>query len=105
MVDADFTLIHAGQLLCIDGDGARPGPRRGVDLAALDLITDGAVAARNGTIVWVGPTDGLLSAVRRTSGCTSIDAAGRVVTPGLIDAHTHPVFAATRPAEFAMRAE
>jgi imidazolonepropionase len=104
MIAADLAVIHAGELVCVRASAPAAGPRRGPDLAALGLISDGALASQGGRIVWIGSTDQLASRVRLTETAETIDAAGQVVTPGLVDAHAHPVFAATRPGEFAMRA-
>nr|WP_272858963.1 imidazolonepropionase [Paracoccus stylophorae] len=62
----------------------------------------GALALRDGRIAWIGrdgdvPSD-LAGAPRR-------DLGGRVVTPGLIDCHTHIVFGGDRAREFEMRLE
>ena len=65
----------------------------------LGLIDGGAVAITNGYVAWVGP-DG-----ERPRGQREVDAGGRLVTPGLVDCHTHAIFAGDRANEFAMRAE
>jgi imidazolonepropionase len=66
------------------------------------LVEDGAIHARDGTIEWVGPTDELsLGLLHRD--CDVIDAHGALVTPGLIDCHTHLVYAGDRAREFEMR--
>ena len=65
---------------------------------ALGRIRDGAVAARDGRVVWVGRDADLEPAVRLDGDL--IDAAGRCVLPGLVDPHTHPVFAGSRAADF-----
>ncbi len=103
MVEADFQIVHAGQLVCIGTERNEPGPRRRGELSSLAIIQDGALAARDGKIVWAGPTDHASSNVTLTTDATESNAGGRVVTPGLIDAHTHPVFAAPRHLEFEMR--
>lgn len=70
----------------------------------LDLLDDGAVVVADGRIAWVGATDALPAAVR--DGATAeIDAGGRLVTPGLVDCHTHLVFAGDRAREFEARLE
>ena len=64
------------------------------------LIPDAAVAMDEGLVIWAGPLSDLpasLSALPRTS------AGGRLVTPGLIDCHSHIVFAGDRAAEFEQR--
>jgi len=70
----------------------------------LDVIEDGAVAARGGRIVYAGPAAGApLGDV--VVDCAIIDCGGRLITPGLIDCHTHLVHAGSRAAEWAMRLE
>jgi len=70
--------------------------------AAYGAIERGAVAAKDGRIVWVGyaadlpkPPDELARDVRRCNNCW--------ITPGLIECHTHLVFGGDRAREFAMR--
>jgi imidazolonepropionase len=66
------------------------------------LIRGGAVATANGKVTWVGPDAELESAVEAKD-AESIDAMGGLVTPGLVDCHTHLVFAGERADELAMR--
>jgi len=68
-------------------------------LFGLGLLDRGAIAIENGMVVWVGP-DG-----ERPITKNELDVNGRLVTPGLIDCHTHAIFAGDRANEFAMRAE
>lgn len=63
-------------------------------------IEDAAVVAVDGFIVWLGPLDALPSLY---SSFPQIDLGGRVVTPGLIDCHTHIVHGGNRAVEFEMR--
>lgn len=60
----------------------------------------GAVVARDGVIEWMGPESELPAGLRPEQ---TIELAGRWLTPGLIDCHTHLVFAGQRAAEFARR--
>jgi imidazolonepropionase len=60
------------------------------------------LVASGGRIVAVGPTADVV-ARHDLGGATVIDATGRVVMPGLIDAHTQPLFAGSRHAEYAER--
>lgn len=62
-------------------------------------IRDGALAVRDGRIVWLGPRAEL---PRGSAGATH-DGRGAWVTPGLIDCHTHIVFAGNRSDEFEAR--
>jgi imidazolonepropionase len=64
------------------------------------LIRDGAIVLDAGKIAWVGALTDLPDAYRSMD---SHDMGGRLVTPGLIDCHTHIVFAGHRAAEFEMR--
>jgi imidazolonepropionase len=66
----------------------------------LGFIADGVLAAKDGIIVYVGPADGLPASL---SAKTRIDCAGRWITPGLIDCHTHLIFAGDRSGEFEQR--
>ncbi|MBN1435131.1 imidazolonepropionase [Candidatus Fermentibacterales bacterium] len=102
MIEADFLVYHAGQLVTLKGP---PGPRRGpISPSSLSILPDGAMAARAGRIVWTGPTDSAAREVGLLPSAAEQDAGGRVVTPGWVDSHTHPVFHGTRQEEFAMRA-
>ncbi len=89
-------ILHARQLITCASDG----PRRGEAMADVGLIEDGAVAMSDGNIVDVGPSAELQT---RYSARKTIDAAGKVVTPGFVDAHTHVAYAGDRVAEFEMR--
>jgi imidazolonepropionase len=91
-------LIHsAAQLLTLAG-----GPQRGKALGTLGLIEDGAVWFRGGKIAAVGTT----ARLREEHGDESaLDAGGCVVMPGLVDAHTHAIWAGDRAMEFEMRIE
>jgi imidazolonepropionase len=65
----------------------------------LGVIEAGALANSGGTIVYAGPMDGLPAA----PAAAVIDCAGRWITPGLIDCHTHLVHAGNRAREFELR--
>jgi imidazolonepropionase len=64
------------------------------------LIPDAAVAVEGGRIAWAGPMADLPAAFRTLP---EHDAMGRLVTPGLIDCHTHAVHAGHRAVEFELR--
>jgi imidazolonepropionase len=73
-------------------DPARRGP--------YGLVPDGGVGVIDGRVGWTGPMADLPSA---TSAAHTIDAAGALVTPGLVDCHTHLVFGGDRVGEFEAR--
>lgn len=66
------------------------------------LIDDGAVVVRESKIVWVGKSIELAENWQQTV-ASSLDCKGLVVTPGLIDCHTHLVYGGDRAGEFEMR--
>lgn len=66
-------------------------------------IEDGALAARDGSIAWVGPRAELPDVPERLA-ARVIDAGGRWITPGLIDPHTHLIFGGDRVGDFERRA-
>ena len=67
---------------------------------AFGLIENGAVAAKDDRIAYAGPASGLPAAWRANAE-TQLD--GRLITPGLIDCHTHLVYGGSRANEFEMR--
>jgi imidazolonepropionase len=99
---ATLVVQHAGALLTLR---PRPGPRIGDEMSDLAVIADGAVASAAGNIIAVGKTADVLERTPTAPDCRFIDASGRVVSPGLIDPHTHPIYAGNRVAEFEARIE
>lgn len=98
---ADLYIRHIGQLATCKP--RNPGPLVGSDLDYVEIIENGAVACLEGEIVAVGTTPELERQVSPINRAVIIDAPGKVVTPGMIDPHTHPIFAKTREDEFEMR--
>jgi imidazolonepropionase len=96
-------LANIGQLLTLRGEAT---PRRGRDLQEIGLIEDAAVLCGGGKILAAGPQRELLrDPWLRTNRkkVKELDCQGRVVVPGLIDCHTHPVFAEPRLVDFEKR--
>ncbi len=91
-------LRNATQLVCISRQGERA--KCGGAMRDLAVIEDGAVLVRGETIAWVGPTADLPPLPPDTR---EIDATGKTVLPGLVDSHTHLIFAGTREDEFELR--
>jgi imidazolonepropionase len=72
-------------------------------MRSLAIIDDGALHVRDGRIHAAGPRAEIEPSL--PAGTEIVDAGGRIVLPGFIDAHTHPVFAGNRAAEFERRVE
>jgi imidazolonepropionase len=104
----ELLLANIGQLLTLRSASAKPGPRRGAELKELGIIRDGAVLCIGGKIVSVGTTKDALRdpwLKKHRKGVVEIDCAGKVVLPGFVDSHTHPVFVAPRLVDFEKRIE
>jgi imidazolonepropionase len=89
----DFLLTGIGQLVTADS---------GLGVGPLGLVERAVVAAARGAVVFAGPETSLPD-LPLAPGCERIDAGGRAVVPGFVDAHTHLVFAGDRADEFAAR--
>ena len=89
---------NCSQLITLAGP---PRPRRGAEMRELGAIRDGALLVRAGRIERVGTR----AEIEQAAGgdVEVVDAGGRIVMPGFVDAHTHPVFAGTRADEFEER--
>jgi len=88
---------NIGQLVTMRG--ATKG-RRGHEMSEIGLVSDGEVHILHDSIAYAGPR---IDAPAFEAD-TEIDAGGKLVTPGLVDAHTHVVFAGNRADEFEERA-
>jgi len=71
--------------------------------SGLGIIRNGAIVVENGKIFWVGKTEELSKRILLKQKGKKIDAKGKLVMPGLIDSHTHLVFAGSREREFELR--
>lgn len=98
MLDADFALFNVDELVTV-APGVHEAAR-----GELGTIHRGALAARGGTIVWVGPMAEMQDNVRLAADATVVNTHGRTVLPGFVDPHTHPVFAGNRAGDFYRRA-
>ncbi len=95
----DLNVVHASTLARVDDEGIA---RRGETQGDLGIVVDAAIAIRGGIIVAVGTTDEVLSA-HADDGVATIDGRGRCVLPGLVECHSHPLFAGDRHHEYAER--
>ena len=109
-------LANIGQLLTLRSSSRKPrdtgsgdrGPRRGVELKELGIIEGGAVLCIGGRITSVGKTKDALrdSWLKKNRGkVTEVDCRGKVVLPGFVDSHTHPVFISPRLVDFEKQIE
>jgi imidazolonepropionase len=97
-------LANIGQLLTLRS--AVDGPRRGASLSELGIIQDAAVLCVGGKIVSVGTSKDALRdpwLKKNRKKVIEIDCGGRVVLPGFVDSHTHPVFMHPRLVDFEKR--
>ncbi len=97
-------LVNIGQLLTLRSTAG--GPRRGASLSELGIIQDSAVLCVGGKIVSVGSTKDALRdrwLKKNRKKITEIDCCRRVVLPGFVDSHTHPVFMHPRLVDFEQR--
>jgi imidazolonepropionase len=98
-LSADFVLTGASRLMTV---AERPHPAA---IGPLGVIERGALAAREGRIVWIGPEAHLQDAVavEGVAKDRRLDFGGAAVLPGFVDSHTHFVFAGERAEEFHLR--
>ncbi|MCB8928399.1 MAG: imidazolonepropionase [Ardenticatenaceae bacterium] len=96
MVEADLLIHSAAQVMTCAADG----PKRGAAMQDVGLISDGAVAVKDGRILAIGPTESIRE---RYSAGQTINASGKVICPGFVDPHTHVVYAGDRINEFEQR--
>jgi len=89
-----FAVVNCAELVTLAGPAR---PRVGAEMRELGVIPDGVMVVRDGLITYAGPRCALDSDVEM------IDAGNKLVMPGFVDAHTHPVFAGNRADEFEKR--
>jgi imidazolonepropionase len=96
----ELLITNASQLVTLAGPAR---PRTGAEMRELAIIPNGELLLRDGAIAALGAASEVESLA--SAEAERLDAEGRVVLPGFVDAHTHPVFAGTREDEYEMRAE
>ena len=97
LMTIDLLLADVAELVCVSINGK---PKYGSEMNDPEVLKDISVAIDHGVILEVGKRD-ILSAKYIPN--LQIDCSQRVVTPGWVDPHTHPVFVHTRENEFALR--
>lgn len=93
-----LAIVNCAQVVTLAGPAR---PRVGGEMRELGIIEDGALFVRDGLITNVGTLTQIKALIDTDT--LVVDAGGRVVLPGFVDAHTHPVFAGTRAGEFEER--
>ena len=93
-----FAIVNCSQVVTLAGPAK---PRVGAELRELGIVANGGVLVRDGRIERVAGSEEIEKLIEANT--TVVDAGGRVVLPGFVDAHTHPVFAGTRVGEFEER--
>ena len=93
-----LAVVNCSQVVTLAGPAR---PRVGAEMRDVGIVAPGALLVSNGLVEKVGSTAEIEPLI--TSECEVLDAARRIVLPGFVDAHTHPVFAGTRVAEFEER--
>ena len=97
--DQPLAVINCGELVTLAGP---PRPRIRGEMKELSILRGAAMLVRGGRIERIGTDAEIASGI--TSDYQIIDAGGRSVLPGFVDAHTHPVFGGTRVDEYELRA-
>ncbi len=95
---SSLAVLHASQLVTLAGPKR---PRSGAEMLELAIIRNGGVLIRDGRVGIVGTSDEI---EKNAGNAEVVDAGGRVVLPGFVDAHTHLVFAGNRLDDFERRA-
>lgn len=98
MPDRNLLFINAAQVVTCAGP---PRARRGKEMAEIGILKNAAVAVSDGRIAMIGAASDLRNAY---SDAEVIDCRGGVLTPGLVDSHTHAVFGRARFEEHEQRA-
>jgi imidazolonepropionase len=96
----DLAIVNTSQIVTLAGPQR---PRFGAEMRELAIVPNGAMLVRDHRIVAIESRAAIEAQL--TADAEIIDAGGRIVLPGFVDAHTHPVFAGNRADEFEQRIE
>ena len=94
-----LAVLNTSQLITLAGPKR---PRVGKELGDLAIIERGGMLIQDGVIAVVGRSEEIEQ--RLPNDAEVVNAQGRAVLPGFVDAHAHPVFGGNRVDEFEMRA-
>lgn len=94
-----LVILNVSQLVTLAGPRR---PRTAAEMRELSIIEDGAMIVSGRLIQRVGTREEIEPLME--DGAQVLDAGGRIVLPGFVDAHAHPVFAGSRADEFEKRA-
>lgn len=94
-MQVDILITNIGQLLPMD----QQGPVKGEQMNKLTILEHAAIGIKEEKVVWLGQA----TEAANIKAETVIDAGGRLVTPGLVEPHTHLVFGGSREKEMALK--
>ena len=97
----DTVIKHANELVTMNSKFGVP--RIGKEMKELAIINDGALAIKDGKIIFVGTTEELMNSMKIDEKTIQIDATNKLVTPGFVDPHVHLIFAGSRENELTMK--
>lgn len=102
MIKADLLVDNIGELATA---ASASGAVRGAEQGQVRRVKQAVVASYKGRVVACGERDAVMPRVELTADATTFDADGGLVTPGLVDSHTHLIFDGDRAGEFLMRCQ
>ncbi|WP_332632052.1 imidazolonepropionase [Halalkalibacter flavus] len=91
----ELLLMNIGQLLTMESIG----PKAGKDMKELVMLEDAVVGITNGKVAFIGGRE----SAKTIQAAEVIDCQGKLVSPGLVDPHTHVVFGGSREHEMALK--
>jgi len=91
----DKSIINIGELLLMENNG----PIKGSSMQELSIIHNAAIGIIDNKVAWIGK----MKDMKNKKSNYVIDAKGKLVTPGLIDSHTHLVFDGSREKELILK--
>jgi imidazolonepropionase len=100
MIGADLIVTDLAEIATLRRG---PVPRVGAAMEEVGRVPRGALAAANGRLVWIGPETSLEANVRLRTHGRSVRGLGGTLVPGLVDAHSHALFAGDRAFELPLK--